>query len=59
MVDECDSGSDFHSGIVGVGGIVQWMIVVKDGRIVEVMVVVGVEVVVYSSSSTGRHTILF
>ena len=32
-----DSGSDFHSGIVGVGGIVQWRIVVKDGRIVEVM----------------------
>ena len=39
----CDSGSDFHSGIVGVGGIVQWRIVVKDGRIVEVMEVVGVE----------------
>ena len=32
-----------HSGIVGVGGIVQWRIVVKDGRIVEVMEVVGVE----------------
>ena len=32
----CDSGSDFHSGIVGVGGIVQWVIVGKDGIIVEV-----------------------
>ena len=30
----CDSGSDFHSGIVGVGGIVQWRIVSKDERIV-------------------------
>ena len=30
------------SGIVGVGVIVQWRIVVKDGRIVEVMEVVGV-----------------
>ena len=38
-----DSGSDFHSGIVGVGGIVQWVIVGKDGIIVEVMEVVGVE----------------
>ena len=36
-------GSDFYSGIVGVGGIVQWRIVVKDGRIVEVMEVVGVK----------------
>ena len=40
---ECDSGSDFHGGIVGVGGIVQWRIVGKDGIIVEVMEVVGVE----------------
>ena len=39
----CDSGSDFHGGIVGVGGIVQWRIVVNDGIIVEVMEVVGVE----------------
>ena len=39
----CDSGSDFHGGIVGVGGIVQWVIVGKDGIIVEVMEVVGVE----------------
>ena len=39
----CDSGSDFHSGIVGVGGIVQWVIVGKDGIIVEVMEVAGVE----------------
>ena len=31
------------SGIVGVGGIVQWRTVVKDGRIVEVMEVAGVE----------------
>ena len=30
-------------GIVGVGGIVQWRIVGKDGIIVEVMEVVGVE----------------
>ena len=30
----CDPGSDFHGGIVGVGGIVQWGIVVKDERIV-------------------------
>ena len=44
---------------MGVGGIVQWRRVVKDGIIVEVMVVVGVEVVVYSSSATGRHTIQF
>ena len=46
---------------MGVGGIVQWRRVVKDGIhvIVEVMVVVGVEVVVYSSSATGRHTIPF
>ena len=43
MASACDSGSDFHSGIVGVGGIVEWGIVVKDGRIVEVMEVVGVE----------------
>ena len=43
MASACDSGSDLHSGIVGVGGIVQWRIVVKDGRIVEVMEVVGVE----------------
>ena len=35
----CDSGSDFHGGIVGVGGVVQWRIVVKDGIIVEVTVV--------------------
>jgi hypothetical protein len=39
----CDSGSDFNGGIVGVGGIVQWRIVGKDGIIVEVMEVVGVE----------------
>ena len=39
----CDSGSDFNGGIVGVGGVVQWRIVVKDGRVVEVMEVVGVE----------------
>ena len=39
----CDSGSDFHGGIVGVGGIVQWRRVVNDGIIVEVMEVVGVE----------------
>ena len=39
----CDSGSDFHSGIVGVGGIVQWRRVVNDGIIVKVMEVVGVE----------------
>ena len=39
----CDSGSDFNGGIVGVGGIVQWRIVVKDGIIVEVMEVVGVD----------------
>ena len=39
----CDSGSDFHSGIVEVGGIVQWVIVGNDGIIVEVMEVVGVE----------------
>ena len=38
-----DSGSDFHGGIVCVGWIVQWRIVVKDGRIVEVTEVVGVE----------------
>ena len=37
----CDSGSDFHSGIVGVGGVVHGGIVVKDGRIVEVTEVVG------------------
>ena len=43
MAPACDSGSDFHGGIVGVGGIVQWRIVVKDGRIVEVIEVVGVE----------------
>ena len=43
MAPACDSGSDFHGGIVGVGGIVQWVIVGKDGRIVEVMEVVGVE----------------
>ena len=43
MASACDSGSDFHSGIVGVGGIVQWVIVGKDGIIVEVMEVVGVE----------------
>ena len=55
----CDSGSDFHSGIVGVGGIVQWRIVGKDGIIVEVMEVVGVEVVVYCSSATCRYTIPF
>ena len=30
----CDPGSDFHGGIVGVGGIVQWRRVVNDGRIV-------------------------
>ena len=35
----------------------QWRIVVKDGRIVEVEVVVGVKVVVLYSSATGRHTI--
>ena len=39
----CDSGSDFHGGIVGVGGIVQWRRVVNDGIIVKVMEVVGVE----------------
>ena len=42
----CDSGragSDFHSGIVGVGGIVQWRRVVNDGIIVKVMEVVEVE----------------
>ena len=55
----CDSGSDFHSGIVGVGGIVQWRIVGKDVIIVEVMEVVGVEVVVYCSSATCRYTIPF
>ena len=38
-----DSGSDFHGGIVGVGGIVQWRRVVNDGIIVKVMEVVGVE----------------
>ena len=43
MAPACDSGSDFHSGIVGVGGIVQWRRVVNDGIIVEVMEVVGVE----------------
>ena len=43
MASACDSGSDFHSGIVGVGGIVQGEIVVKDGIIVEVTEVVGVE----------------
>ena len=40
MAPACDSGSDFHGGIVGVGGIVQWVIVGKDGIIVEVMEVV-------------------
>ena len=37
--------SDFHSGIVGVGGILQreFRIVLKDGRILEVMEVVGVK----------------
>ena len=55
----CDSGSDFHSGIVGVGGVVQWRIVGKDGRIVEVMEVVGIKAVVYCSSASGRHTIPF
>ena len=59
MACRCDSGSDFHGGIVGVGGIVQWVIVGKDGIIVEVMEVVGVEVVVYSSSATCRYTIPF
>ena len=43
LVCGCDSGSDFNGGIVGVGGIVQWRIVAKDGRIVEAMEVVGVE----------------
>ena len=36
-----------------------WRIAVKGGRIVEVTVVVGVEVVVYYSSATGRYTIPF
>ena len=44
---------------MGVGGIVQWRIVVKDGRIVEVAEVVGGEVVVYCSCASGRHTIPF
>ena len=43
MASACDSGCDFHGGIVGVGGIVQWRRVVNDGIIVEVMEVVGVE----------------
>ena len=43
MASARDSGCDFHSGIVGVGGIVQWRIVVKDGIIVEVTEVVGIE----------------
>ena len=43
MASACDSGSDFRSGIVGVGGVVQWRIAVEDGRTVEVMEVVGVE----------------
>ena len=55
----CDSGSDFYSGIVGVGGIVQWRIVGKDGRIVGVTEVAGNKVVVYCSSAPGRHTIPF
>ena len=37
----------------------QWRIVGKDGIIVEVMEVVGVEVVVYCSSATCRYTIPF
>ena len=37
------SGNRHKRGIVVVGGIVQWRIVGKDGRIVEVMEVVGVE----------------
>ena len=41
---------DFHSGIVGVGGIVRWRIVGKDGRIVEVMEVAGIKVVVYCAA---------
>eukprot|EP01043_Picozoa_sp_COSAG02_P053952 COSAG02_NODE_6035_length_3855_cov_112.760117_3_plen_61_part_00 len=51
----CGSGSIFHGGIVGVGGIVQWRIVVKDGIILEVTEVVGVEVVVLYSSATCRY----
>ena len=43
----CDSGSDFHSGIVGVGRIVHGeYVVVKDGRIVQVMEAVRGKVVV-------------
>ena len=49
----CDSGSDFHSGIVGAGGIVQWRRVVKDGRLVEE------KVVAYTLSASGRPTIPF
>ena len=42
----CDSGSDFHGGIVGVGGIVQWVIVGKDGRIVNDGIVVNDGIIV-------------
>ena len=56
----CDSGSDFHSGIVGVGGIVQWRIVGNEGRIVEVMEVVGVEGsrVLFERSRPPHDTVL-